>query len=370
MRFTRNLRQISLVAGILCAGLYSLPGLAAISRCAIGTISGGPYTIADMPTTLTNGFVVASRVMTTSYTYRKTGSSAEDLLTGAWYTTGRPSTTYHTLPVTGTVQGLGFRMSNLGSPGGYASGSSFNILNMRSATAAGTSLSAQDLWLQELVITDANLYKGGTITGVANADLTLVFGNQRVWDDKNVTSTTSRCSALYMIMGLNILAPEGGGSSIIPELPEPKNPTCDLGGVNIAVNLPDVDRSTLQNSGDISGGKPFSIPLGNCGKDAKPYITFTDSNNKANRSTTLGLATGSTAAGVGIVLEKSGGELVQFGAQNTSVSSSNVGQFLIGTSAADGSAIPLNMTAKYIRTKEDLKAGEVKADAIFTIAYP
>jgi type 1 fimbria pilin len=369
---TSKLRKIGTALGVILAGLSSLPAMAAITAgsCTVGTFSGSAYEMNTLPTTLTDGTVIASRVLITTFKYSKTGSSADTLLTGAWYTSGTINNTHHTIAVSGSVQGIGFRMSNLGYPGGYANGETFNQLNVRNATTAGTNQTMTDYWLQELVVTNASIYKGGTITGLGGTALSIVFGNQKVWTDKNTSVGSSRCVGLQILWGLDILSPEGGGSGVIPELPEPKTPTCDLGGTNIAVTLPDVDSSSLQNHGDISGSKSFSIPLGNCGKNAKPYITFTDSNDRANRSTTLGLAAASTAAGVGIVIEKSDGGLVQFGAQNTGVSSSNVGQYLIGTSTVDGSTLPLTLTAKYIRTNALLKAGEVKADAIFTIAYP
>ncbi|ETO49741.1 hypothetical protein L327_0122360 [Yersinia pestis S3] len=136
------------------------------------------------------------------------------------------------------------------------------------------------------------------------------------------------------------------------------------------VALDPIDTSSLQTQGDRAGGQAFSIPLGSCAKDAKPYITFTDSSNKANRTNILSLSPSSTATGVGLVLEKSDGNLVTFGAENASVSASNVGQFLIGTSTAAGGSMPLNLTARYIRAEGVLKSGNVKADAIFTVAYP
>ncbi|MHA7845137.1 fimbrial protein [Serratia sp. D1N4] len=378
-RFVHSLRKIALMAGAICLTSYSLPSMAAITAgsCAAGTMSAGPYVVQSLPTTLTNGTVLASRVLTTSFKYNKTGNTADTLITGSWYQQGNYNSTYNTVPVSSTssaanlLPGVGFRMSNIGSsPGGFTNTTLFNKLNVRTVSTAGNNLTATDYWLQELVVTNAAIYTGGQITSLGSAGVAIAFGNQKAWDDQNLSAGVGRCINYQAFIGASALTPEGGGAAVIPPLPVPKNPTCDLGGTNIAVPLPDVDSSTLKNNGDMSGSKSFSIPLGNCGKDAKPYITFTDSNNKANRSTTLGLSAASTAAGVGIVIEKSGGNLVQFGAQNTSVSGSNVGQFLVGTSSADGSSIPLNLTAKYIRTNAELKAGEVKADAIFTIAYP
>ncbi|WP_431224308.1 fimbrial protein [Serratia sp. L9] len=374
MHFTRFMRQIGLLMGLACTGLYSSPGMAIITAgsCAAAAMDTSPYIFTPLPVTLTNGFVLASRTVTSNYTYKKTGTTSDVLYTGASYATGTMNTTYNTLPVNGpkgVVQGVGFRMTSQGDPGGIVViGSPFGILNSRTTTIAGSDLRESDEWLQELVVTNASIYQGGQIIGLNGVALQIIFGNQATWTAQNAQPGGTRCTALQLVSSSNILTPGGGGG--LPELPIPKTPTCDLGGVNIEVDLQNVESSALKNSGDISGGKEFSISLGNCGKNAKPYITFTDGNNKANRTTTLGLAASSTATGVGVVIEKSGGGLVQFGAQNTSVSASNAGQFLVGTSAADGSSIPLKMTARYIRTEGDIKPGEVKSDAIFTIAYP
>ncbi|WP_431225042.1 fimbrial protein [Serratia sp. L9] len=365
MRIQHSLHKIGLLAGIIGIGLYSLPVMAVISNCTAGDIISRPFVMNPLPTTLTNGFVLGSRSVTTPFTYNKTTNTSEGLYIGAWYSTGNVESAFNTLPVFGTAQGVGVRLVNKDT-GVYADRNTFNRVNTYFTNIPGNNFSITEEWILELVVVNASIYKGGKITGFSPA-LSMVFGNQKVWNDRMIDNSAGRCSAIMALIGIDVITQ---GSGTAPELPIPKNPTCDLGGTNIAVSLPDVDSSTLKNSGDISGSKSFSIPLGNCGKDAKPYITFTDSNNNTNRSTTLGLAAGSTAAGVGIVIEKSGGDFVQFGAQNTSVSGSNVGQFLIGTAVADGSSIPLALTAKYIRTNAALKVGEVKADAIFTIAYP
>ncbi|WP_174847846.1 fimbrial protein [Yersinia artesiana] len=339
------------------------------ASCKPGPITAGPYIISAMPTNLTDGFVIAKRVMTTSFTYNKTGTAADQLIVGGWYTQGTMNSTHKTTPVLG-ASGIGFRMTNMGSIGDASvNTTAFNTLNSRTVQTAGSNLIATETWLQEFVVTNAKTYNGGKITGISGAMLNIIFGNINTWNDKNLLPGGSRCTAFHVLMNQDIIAPEGGGN-ILPELPPPANPTCDLGGVNIEVGLPEAESSTLLKEGDISGGKSFSIPLGNCGKDAKPYITFTDSNNKSNRTNILSLSPSSTAKGVGIVLEKSDSSLVQLGAQNTTVSSSNVGQFLVGTSISEGGSVPLNLTAKYIRTKGELGTGGVKADAIFTVAYP
>lgn len=122
----------------------------------------------------------------------------------------------------------------------------------------------------------------------------LVSGNAQVWTTKSVATGGSRCGDL---LSFNI-----GATDIV--LPPPTVATCDLGATDIVVALDPVDTSSLQTQGDRVGGQAFSIPLGSCAKDAKPYITFTDSSNKANRTNILSLSPSSTATGVGLVLEK------------------------------------------------------------------
>ncbi|VXC61065.1 conserved hypothetical protein [Enterobacterales bacterium 8AC] len=332
--------------------------------CKVASVTASPYTFEPLPAKLTNGTILASRIVTYNFTYSKTGSTSDILLTDAWYPSGVDGqTTQPMFP----DQGVGVRLFVLASPGGYVNTDSFRGLSTQSVGNPGNNLTHQVFFQQFLVVKDVNLYKGGALNGFPK-DLSIVFGNQKTWDDKTVLAGSTRCVAYTTLFGRDVLT--FGITGELPKLPVPKTPTCDLGGTNITVPLPGVESSAFKKSGDLSGSKLFSIPLGNCGKDAKPYITFTDSNNKANRSNILGLSPGSTAAGVGIVLEKSDGQRVQFGAQNTSVSGSNVGQFMIGTSAVEGGSLLLDITAKYIRTDEELKAGEVKAEAIFTLAYP
>ncbi|WP_051916829.1 MULTISPECIES: fimbrial protein [unclassified Serratia (in: enterobacteria)] len=360
--FAQCIKMI-VVALVWCYSPFSM-AIIAPGSCNVASVTSSPYTLEPLPAKLTNGTILAWRIITYNFTYSKTGSTSDILLADAWYTSGvTGETTQPMFP----DEGVGVSLLVLATPGGYANTDAFRGLSTQSVGNPGNNLTYQVFLQQFLVVNDVNRYKGGALSGYPKG-LTIAFGNQKTWDDKTVLAGGTRCVASTALFGKEVLT--FGTTGELPTLPVPKTPTCDLGGTNITVPLQGVESSAFKKSGDLSGSKLFSIPLGNCGKDAKPYITFTDSNNKANRSNILGLSPGSTATGVGIVLEKSDGQRVQFGAQNTSVSGSNVGQFMIGTSAVEGGSLLLDITAKYIRTDEELKAGEVKAEAIFTLAYP
>ncbi|CND38191.1 fimbrial protein [Yersinia pseudotuberculosis] len=358
LRCERYKAGLLLLLILLCT--TSKPSFAALiaNSCSVAILGAGgetPFVIKALPVTLTNGFVLGTMNFSVATKYTKTALTSDYLHVGGWSLAVQGSA----LPVATTVPGVKMSVDIDGAVfGGYAWGNTTVPLVL---TAPGTQVTRNSRVTAQLIVTDASIYQGGTINwfGVQR-DFAVVSGNDQVWIAKNVTAGGSRCGGLVTF---NI-----GSTNIV--LPPPTVATCNLGATDIVVALDPVDTSSLQTQGDRVGGQAFSIPLGSCAKDAKPYITFTDSSNKANRTNILSLSPSSTATGVGLVLEKSDGNLVTFGAENASVSASNVGQFLIGTSTAAGGSMPLNLTARYIRSEGVLKSGNVKADAIFTVAYP
>lgn len=332
--------------------------------CVVNLVYGSPFKLKSMPMQLTDGFVLANRSLLITFGYRKNSTVAEALKIIGGYTQAVNNETYSTLTVEG-VDGVGLRTRLYDQPNSYLIDGADRVLHEVLVPASNTNVTQDVFWLQELVVTNAKLYNGGQITDLVDS-LGISLG---IGDSVGVSSTNgSGCRAVVSTVRQDLLTLGGGTLPII--LPQITTPTCDMGARDIVVALDPVDSSSLQTVGNRTGGRAFSIPLGNCGKDAKPYITFTDSSNKANRTSTLSLSPSSTATGVGIAIEKNDGTLVTFGAENASVSASNVGQFLIGTSSVAGTAVPLNLTAQYVRTTEALKSGNVKADAVFTVAYP
>lgn len=356
---------------LLVAGGYSAKSAAAItaSSCSwMSTVADG-YKLKPAPAQMTDGFVLASQNLSVTYKYTKTGTGGDVLNFGAWYPQtglGAFSTKSVYNAAGQLIPGLGFRLSNVTS--GLPAGTTpFETLSYRTVYAAGISV-ASEAYVMEFLVTNASLYKGGTPSQLGpNTYLNMVMGNAATWNDKNLQPGGQRCTGLMMVDANQVL--QLGGVTP-PVLPPPTLPTCDLGGTDISVTLDPIDASQLTTSGASAGTTSFTIPLGYCGKDAKPYITLTDSADITNRSSNLTLAPSSTAKGVRIKLTKGDGSPLQLGAQNKTVSSNNVGQFLVGTSPADNTPMSVKLNAAYVRTNDKIEAGSVKADAIFTIAYP
>ena len=363
--------KLLLASLLLLAGGYSAKSEAAITTnsCSVVSSVGDGFKLTPAPAKMYDGFVVASQNLNITYKYTKTGTAADELRFGSWFTDNRPGP-FTTIRVYNSayqlIPGLGFRFSSrrYGLP---ATSTPFETVAYSTVTTPGT-FNVMEPFLLELIVTDASQYRGGKPGLLENmAILNVVMGNMATFTDKSLLPGGQRCVANAAFQPKAIF--ELGGVTI-PELPPPTLPTCDLGGTDISVDLDPVDASQLATSGASAGTTSFTIPLGYCGKDAKPYITLTDSADITNRSSNLTLAPSSTAKGVRIKLTKGDGSPLQLGAQNKTVSSNNVGQFLVGTSPADNTPMSVKLNAAYVRTNDKIEAGSVKADAIFTIAYP
>lgn len=372
LRLTQHWQRFTMAILLLLSALgYSSQSSAVIvaGSCSMSNMTGTGYIISPPPAQMYNGFVAAKQFVVVDFTYRKTGTNNDTLLNGAWYSSAMGLGPFSTVAVQSStgknIPGLGFRLTNAAT-GSPADQTAFNTLNTRTVNQAGT-FTILETFAIEFVVTDANLYVGGSPISFSGGMVSIVFGNLDTWIQKNATQAGTRCVAAEFVLDIDFLTL---GGVPLPELPPPTLPTCTLGAKEILVPLDPVDASQLKATGKTAGTTGFTIPLGTCGKDAKPYITLTDSANLGNRTSDLTLAPSSTAKGVRIRLTKGDGSGLQLGAQNTSVSSNNVGQFLVGTSPADNTPMSIKLNAAYVRTDGDIEAGSVKADAIFTVAYP
>lgn len=363
-------QQLNVAILLLLAAIgYSSQSAAVIvaGSCTLVDMTATDYTIKPFPAQMYNGFVVASRTIYFNYTFRKTDNAPDTLYAGAWYASGElgPDSTIPASDGWGTIPGLGFRMSHslTSKP---VTKTLWSILNSQTVSQAGT-MGLVEPYLLEFVVTDANLYKGGSPAAFKSSSISIIFGNVDTWTQQNATQGSTRCVAVTAISPVQLLTV---GGTPPPVLPPPTLPTCTLGTNEILVPLDPLDASQLATIGKTASTTGFTIPLGTCGKNAKPYITLTDSANLGNRTSDLTLAPSSTAKGVLIRLSKGDGSALQLGAQNTSVSANNIGQFLVGTSPADNTPMSIKLNAAYVRTAEKIEAGSVKADAIFTVAYP
>jgi type 1 fimbria pilin len=138
---------------------------------------------------------------------------------------------------------------------------------------------------------------------------------------------------------------------------------CSVTTPSIEVVLPKAFVSALSSVGSTTGQSPTSIGL-DCNAGVKVNVTLSDASNISNRSTTLGLAPGSSASGVGVQI-LNGTTPVAYGPD--SATAGTVSQWYAGT--ATGGAMEIPLTVRYVRTSGPLVPGAVRATATFTMSY-
>ncbi|KNH03954.1 Fimbrial protein precursor [Candidatus Burkholderia brachyanthoides] len=132
---------------------------------------------------------------------------------------------------------------------------------------------------------------------------------------------------------------------------------------NVVVSLPKIVPSAIPNVGSTAGDTAFNLAV-NCPAAAKAYVTLTDTVNAANRSSTLSLAPGSVAAGVGLqVLFNS--TPVSYGADTSMAGNQN--QWFAGNATTGDTSIP--MVARYVRTVASVTMGTLSGKVTFTMFY-
>ncbi|MFM0361417.1 fimbrial protein [Paraburkholderia sediminicola] len=140
--------------------------------------------------------------------------------------------------------------------------------------------------------------------------------------------------------------------------------TCSVTTPSLNVTLPPISADGFATIGSAKGTAPVNLGL-NCSEAGiNVNITLTDASDVSNQSTTLGLASGSSAAGVGLQI-LNGTKPVAFGPD--SALAGNLNQWLVGKSSVGAMSIPL--TVRYIRTTGALTLGTVKGAATFTMSY-
>jgi type 1 fimbria pilin len=140
--------------------------------------------------------------------------------------------------------------------------------------------------------------------------------------------------------------------------------TCSVTQPAVSVLLPTADtRAFSAGVGAVAAPQGFSLSF-SCTTGAKVLMTLTDNVNPANRTSTLGLTTDSTAKGIGVQILNSAGTPISFGAD--SATPGNANQWLIGNSPNGALVVPF--TARYISTGA-VSPGTVKALATFTMSY-
>ncbi|MGY1951543.1 fimbrial protein [Pseudomonas pergaminensis] len=148
----------------------------------------------------------------------------------------------------------------------------------------------------------------------------------------------------------------------------PAKPTCRVNTTALALPLGDVAIERFGAVGSTAGSVTRDISMtcsgGGTGTTREVFITITDQTLPSNRSDRLSLTTGSTAKGIGIQMLRSG-TLIRYGADSTTVG--NVNQWRVGTYGNTTFNIPLS--ARYVRTAQDISPGTANGRATFTMAY-
>ncbi|WP_349606712.1 MULTISPECIES: fimbrial protein [Cupriavidus] len=143
-----------------------------------------------------------------------------------------------------------------------------------------------------------------------------------------------------------------------------KPTTCTVTNPVINVVMPAIKSNALGGINGTSAVQPFAINLDCPLAGPKVYVTLTDATTPGNTGSTLSLANGSTATGVGLQV-LSGSTVVSYGPD--SAVAGNLNQWQAGTSAGTAMSIPLGV--RYIQTASSMGAGLVKGAATFTISY-
>lgn len=167
-----------------------------------------------------------------------------------------------------------------------------------------------------------------------------------------------------------VWANQGQGSSLINlnfNIRPATVATCRVTRADIAVSLPTVGASSLATAGATAGSTGFGIDL-NCQGDANPQIHMTDATSSGNDSTTLSLSVASTAAGVGIQILHAGVPVRYGPAPNISVAGALDVDNRIDIEARAG-LVTVPFQARYIRTDSAIRAGTVRALAVFNLSY-
>jgi type 1 fimbria pilin len=139
--------------------------------------------------------------------------------------------------------------------------------------------------------------------------------------------------------------------------------TCSVTTPSVDVSLPKALSPNLSTNGATTGGASFSLGV-DCQAGVAVNVTLTDASNPSNRSTTLSLAPGSSASGVGLQILK-GTTVIAYGPD--SATAGNMNQWSVGT--ASGGLMQIPLTARYVRTTGTLIPGAVKGTATFTMSY-
>lgn len=339
----------------------------------------GSWSIAAESSSLANGSIVAS--LGAAATYSVSHYSAATF--GAVFSTqGKVDSNSHGAVPLPDMPGLGVRarwMSYNASstltpsaqwPIGFAFSNTTNygvLLSAQSAAPASYTVSTR--FIIDLVVIDADVYRGGKLSYNGGV---LVIVDHSLQSGSQIPVQCRNGSFNLMDLLLTGSAP--------PTLPEPYRPTCrfDTSTLNQRVKLDDVTTDDIaaagspRSAGSI-GEKTFNLRATQCEAGSRFNVYFTDANNVSSTADYLGSAVDSRSL-VGMRLYAGSSTTpVRFGpAPVGNAVPANIAVQAGPTTA--NQALNLPFTVQHVRmpgiTTGDLSPGLMASEATVTIVYP
>ncbi|WP_265211232.1 fimbrial protein, partial [Herbaspirillum lusitanum] len=147
--------------------------------------------------------------------------------------------------------------------------------------------------------------------------------------------------------------------------------TCQVDTPNVVVPMGAVASSSFTGTGSVSPARNFTISVNCSGVASQVFMTLTDQQTQANRTSTLGLTAASSARGVGIQILRRQGNTdtpISFGADSSTAGNTN--QFLAFSSTGEQiGATTIPFSARYIKTAATIIPGTANGVATFTMSY-
>ncbi|WP_373805840.1 fimbrial protein [Delftia acidovorans] len=154
-----------------------------------------------------------------------------------------------------------------------------------------------------------------------------------------------------------------------PVVLRPKVPTCTPQAPE-PVRMAQTVTQKLTSIGSTGAPRSFLISLlckgGIPGSLTNAYVTLTDVANPGNIGNVLTLSKTSVAKGVGVQIRK-GEQILGFGPDSNAAGNRN--QWFAGAVAYGQARLDIPLTARYVKTGENVTIGSANAAATFTISY-
>ncbi len=154
-----------------------------------------------------------------------------------------------------------------------------------------------------------------------------------------------------------------------PVVLRPKVPTCTPQAPE-PVRMAQTVTQKLTSIGSTGAPRSFLISLlckgGIPGSLTNAYVTLTDVANPGNIGNALTLSKTSVAKGVGVQIRKDD-QILGFGPDSNAAGNRN--QWFAGAVAYGQARLDIPLTARYVKTGENVTIGSANAAATFTISY-